>query len=555
MGPAVLAQLKQLTPLPSQGIVAGQAVASALEDIYGKGGGVYNDVDLFVQVDGPFRQQDDKVEITAQRYVADFALRATHTSPDDYDHMKVPMLPTAVPSMTYSVVGVARTGLLNRVFYRNRGAAFATAAQRLISGFDLNCVRVAIDLATEHLVWDRHFEQFIRTNELRVAAIHTPLHSFLRALRKRDELPNVVLDLDTTASICWALQDTSVARLLRESNSAAYWFGDKYRHLAQELSTELSPFFSLKEWWVSRDAEGQVVQGAAADETHAGVFLGTLEAKGRPDLDFLTGFPEPKQANIALWPERIYRERHGARATTVQVPDWVTRYGDRTWLGHHQQMYGPGFWEGVSGQRAVGRLEQVLSEQSPLLAGLPVREQLQTLVQANAAAAATGVPDVDDVAAIALAVANTPTALNLLETAQLVVERQRAQFSCELAKTLLLRDEAWRPHTSHPDAQVTILRTVRDLREFLHRFKWAGPYQHRTRQALSLGLYLGRHARDVSILHFDVDRATGQLNWRMRLRKRLLMPKGLLDEHLNLATALHHELTQQGLRIPFSTTR
>ena len=177
-------------PLPEAGIVAGQAVASAIDEILGTGTAVYNDIDIFLEdaqwasvtdelfpgvvvpprarIVGPVEFRDNPV-LVADDYIQAFHI-ASRTS--------------------YSVIKTERDRLLNLVLvkFENTTANALDKATPLIAGFDLNNIQVAIDLKTRTLRYTKHFAEYFEGRELRLVTVFTPFQSLLRYFKKRDEL-------------------------------------------------------------------------------------------------------------------------------------------------------------------------------------------------------------------------------------------------------------------------------------------------------------------------------------------------------------------------------
>lgn len=180
----VLAKLKEVVELPPSGVVAGQAVASlVMEELGIYQGGPINDVDVFLM--------NGSINCRSRRTLVRTADRRTYegSTYDPYHQV----LRTIVKNH-YQVVGTARQGMLNLVgcipgdagmLVPERGEALV---RRVVGAFDLNCVQVGIDLATEAFWASPAFWQFCRTWELEVVAAYTPLHTAVRFLDKKKTL-------------------------------------------------------------------------------------------------------------------------------------------------------------------------------------------------------------------------------------------------------------------------------------------------------------------------------------------------------------------------------
>lgn len=195
LGERVLQVLDKHQTLPSWGILAGQAVASALDEVLGTGDPVYNDIDWFVS--------DKQWEPTGagyfKGYVApDYKSRRVSqqvrysTLEEVYTDSYERTLCVAERHL-YSVVHACEDGLLNKVAVswaydpvksRNR-------ALDLIRVFDINSVQVSVDLASGLLTWTPAYEEFLRSRQLKLLTTFTPVQSLLRFLKKTGELKGV----------------------------------------------------------------------------------------------------------------------------------------------------------------------------------------------------------------------------------------------------------------------------------------------------------------------------------------------------------------------------
>lgn len=242
MGPLILNRLREFGDLPRSGIVAGQAIDSAITDLFGPGGGVYNDVDIFRHAPRE-RLRSTKAEHLTYRSRA-IMKHPGGAHDDDYDPREILM----ELIQTYSIKSVSRQGMLNLIYCRMADGFMADrlTADDVISGFDINSTRVAIDLADGQLVWDQAYAEFLKSRELRICMMHTPWHTFLRLLKKHRELPDTYLNREAAAQACVGVaQSESVGKLLRK-HDISLRFGGKFHQLAESLSSEWSPYFSLE---------------------------------------------------------------------------------------------------------------------------------------------------------------------------------------------------------------------------------------------------------------------------------------------------------------------
>jgi hypothetical protein len=213
LGEQVLKTLGRYARLPQQGVIAGQAVASAIDEVLGKGRPVYNDIDIFIDdqrweqrwpEDLKHRRRHEYDEKGRLVRGPDHGLLADHVvyvadaqaESDGYDrHLSVGH------RALYSIEHTRTEGLLNYVCvnWAHGGSRYALEDKPpeeraplemdwLTRVFDLNCTQAAVDLGTGQLHISPLFEQYYRTRQLQVVTGFTPAHSLLRYLKKRAEL-------------------------------------------------------------------------------------------------------------------------------------------------------------------------------------------------------------------------------------------------------------------------------------------------------------------------------------------------------------------------------
>jgi len=190
--PEILAHLGKLAALPEQGLLAGQALASAIMDIYGAGGGVYNDIDVFL----PASPEKLAVLASDERLTEDaLTLGLPRAVLDNYQALSLDS------EEELRLAGSEQHGLINLIWCNTE--EFELTPGRLVHSFDLNAVEVALDLQHKELTWTRAFEEFLSHRELEVTSLAAPERTLLRYLKKRSELgvfgnDELVLDMVAT---------------------------------------------------------------------------------------------------------------------------------------------------------------------------------------------------------------------------------------------------------------------------------------------------------------------------------------------------------------------
>lgn len=232
--PRILERLNKLAPIPDTGILAGQAVSSAILEELGLGPVVYNDIDIFKIADAAKKEELASVEF---REAESFRLGIPVAELDEYRELR------ATVASSIDIVGSEEVGLINYVWC-DAGKGKSLNGTRVLHSFDLNAVEVAIDLATKELLWSRAFEFFLKTRELQVTSLTTPARTLLRYFKKREELQaygNDSLVLNLMAS--WVSANESYSHRHKKGEV----LGAKFYHLAKAYEHKFSSVFDLDE--------------------------------------------------------------------------------------------------------------------------------------------------------------------------------------------------------------------------------------------------------------------------------------------------------------------
>lgn len=245
MGPAILERLSEFTPLPKSGVVAGQSVASAVSELFGDGRAVvYNDVDVFrQQTTEEFNRimsklKNEEVELkpkalkTCEFSIANFV--------DEYRFIGIES------RSRYRVLNTRRIDMLNEV----QCAFHDTNPIHFLETFDMNCVQAGINLETGKLFWTPGFEKFCGTRQLEITKLHTPPHTLIRYLKKRQELEGVFGNdermLEMVTAAC-AYTDPTEHR----HSGFSMGFGEKFREKLLVVENQITPYFDVCETMVA----------------------------------------------------------------------------------------------------------------------------------------------------------------------------------------------------------------------------------------------------------------------------------------------------------------
>jgi hypothetical protein len=255
MGSAVLNHLQQFasmedvlrfdTATGAEGFIAGQAVASAVSELYGDGRGVvYNDVDAFLLSAKYGETKKDGVLATMTNEQLVVSAQYSQLTWDSHS--------------TYTVCSTRRDGMLNEVLctpHMSMNDNRHQAAQSFLKSFDLNCVQVGIRLSDQQLVWTPAFEKFMTTREMLVENIKTPLHTAVRWFKKKAELEGIYGHDEKSMELLGAMlarirerqEEYGDCTTLENKRAwrAQTHFGRGYAEKAEAVASDLSRFFNL----------------------------------------------------------------------------------------------------------------------------------------------------------------------------------------------------------------------------------------------------------------------------------------------------------------------
>lgn len=241
-GLKVLKLLKEVTKttLPEYGLLAGQAVCSALLYLKGQDSQInINDLDIFI----PIHTEEDNLYAFKPHHAIPRA-HAFYSSVDRIDKNDVARQAwrnqyykalekeagkkvykyqidrseyeeiekaayTLFPErkenflrfeestfkLGYKIISVFRRGLKNIIFTKKPRSivldskslfSFDVEAMKILSGFDINCVQVGIDLKTGKLFYTPEFVGFLHSKQLRILQCYRPWHTIIRYYQKKD---------------------------------------------------------------------------------------------------------------------------------------------------------------------------------------------------------------------------------------------------------------------------------------------------------------------------------------------------------------------------------
>lgn len=385
MGTPILEFLSQYQRLPQQGLVAGQAVASAIDALFGRHAPVVNDIDVFRKVRPDGKVGANLLNRTAKRHTIAVTRFDDPGFSDPYSGMAEALRLVD----TYAIQSVSRDQLLNYVNCTTTHGDVPLTAARVLAGFDLNCVRVGVDLSSRRLVWDRHFERFLATRQIEIAMLHTPYHTLIRFLRKLNQLPGVYGNVGVAAEICAGISKSRhLGKLVKEGHVSAL-FGKKMREQGEGVASALSPFFVLETHDFSKQVSGSAVTWQklpARSDAGADLQLWSLCARGDLDYELQRRLDRLGPAVLTHGAKLIYdAKRSKSKAVAVRFEEMRSAFAERSLpsaVAWNLKLFGDAYVEGHAlediGHKVEGFLRQHRGFAGPLM-GLTLGAQYEAI--------------------------------------------------------------------------------------------------------------------------------------------------------------------------------
>ena len=231
----ILTELSKYETIPSNGFLAGGAVANTILKMVWGGNYPINDLDIFIE-DKHYESTNANTPVRSD---------SLHIEGDGY--MVTKMGYDAYTS--YQIHKVEREGFLNTIYIKKTYLADnpKTDYSYVLSGFDFNCCQVGIDLSTNKILYTEEFKKFLTTKQLEVTAIYTPSHTAIRLFKKIDEL-DCYCDVEGCMELLsQPLIPESIIKMTRKS--FGIYFGSKYKEMYMKYRSNIKEYFTISRFF------------------------------------------------------------------------------------------------------------------------------------------------------------------------------------------------------------------------------------------------------------------------------------------------------------------
>jgi hypothetical protein len=237
--------------IPNKGILCGQSVASAIFEILNLNiTPVYNDIDIFsILINSMNKTENYFRNLELRQNNKDASLSSYgifNAEINHYGQVEINKL------SSYKILESISYGKINKTYvltYKNlKYFKLSDLTMEIIENFDINSTQVGISLIDKKLVFTENFLNFLISKQLEIVKWNTPIHSFIRIIKKQKELGNVFFNKEETILLLGAYSRT-ISNISQEYKKLKEIDIDE-KHFLLELSIsralELPIFFGEK---------------------------------------------------------------------------------------------------------------------------------------------------------------------------------------------------------------------------------------------------------------------------------------------------------------------
>jgi hypothetical protein len=217
-------KIKSNWGLPDKGFIAGGSIANLVWELVSGNKAVVNDIDVFI-FDGAI----DKIDTDDKTLLFRYQEKETKFW-EDYTGMRF----SSINKDFYTIVSSEHDGMFNKIKYKSN----KVDTDLILRSFDINCTKVGYSIEEDKVYYDKDFEEFLQTGELKISNLMTPSHSVIRIVKKKKELncklEKFELDL-LRHSLEWRFTDIIKIR-----------FRERYFEMFKEYSEDLKEYFNIR---------------------------------------------------------------------------------------------------------------------------------------------------------------------------------------------------------------------------------------------------------------------------------------------------------------------
>jgi len=235
IGREALSIIKSRYGMPLSGFITGGAISNLMWEIISGNKAIINDIDVFLFT--PPDPIDTKLSIDP---TPAFIKKQTNGI-FKYDKMETQyfehyqqMSSSIYTKDSYIIKESINDGIFNFVKYESNNPSH----RLIIESFDINCTRVGYSIDEDKLYWEKDFEEFLQTGQLKISNLNTPAHTAIRILKKKEEL-NATLDDFEIKLAQYVLSRSSFCDINRIR------FKQRYADMYDKYKSYLDRFFTI----------------------------------------------------------------------------------------------------------------------------------------------------------------------------------------------------------------------------------------------------------------------------------------------------------------------
>lgn len=208
--------------LPYSGFIAGGSIANLVWELVSGKKAIINDIDIFV-LDG----------ITDYVDCGFFSYKNKDIKYYENEYSQLNSL--VFVKNFYTIIESEKNGIFNTIKYRSNNEDKSL----IIKSFDINATMIGYSIDDDKLYWEKDFEDFLKTGELKVTNLMTPSHTAIRIVKKSKEL-NAKLDIFEIKLLQYAIS-------YRFLDVIKLKFMERYSNMYKEYSEFLNKYFIIKD--------------------------------------------------------------------------------------------------------------------------------------------------------------------------------------------------------------------------------------------------------------------------------------------------------------------